>query len=114
VSVAPLVILIVPPLPTALTVKSAVPLVVVLAEVGLIAIDEIARKTVAVAVAVTLCEATVIVAVPFEMPLSVAAPVPVTVATDGSELDHDTFLVRFPLVLSLLTPNACTVTLDPT
>jgi hypothetical protein len=56
---------------------------------------------VAVLVPVTLWELAVIVAVPVLRPVSVAFPLPVTVATVVSELDQDTLLVTYPPLPSL-------------
>jgi len=79
------------------------------------------RKTVSVAVLLTLCEAAVMTDVPAATPCIVALPhvpvaqVPVRTATVGVALDHDTPLVKVLPTggLSLSTPNADNVIVDP-
>jgi hypothetical protein len=81
----------------------------------------LARKTVSVAVLLTLCEAAVMTDVPAATPCIVALPhvpvaqVPVRTATVGVALDHDTPLVKMLPTggLSLSTPNADNVIVDP-
>ena len=90
VSVAALVISIVPPFETALTLNFALPpLVVMLAVVGLIAIELITRNTVAVAVELSACESAVIVEVPVVTPVNMPVLGSI-VATVGVALDQET------------------------
>ena len=92
VSVAELVRFNVPPFDAALTVKFWVPPDFTLAEVGLIEIESITIKTVAVAVELKACELAVIVEVPGATP----AKIPVFAlieATVAGELDQETPLL---------------------